>query len=144
MGVLKAFLYVAAGAFALGGLVLGLLLGKATWIVGLPVMAIGLGLGAATYYAARRFNAGQAVHQTEQFEAVVRRLAEKNGGTVSLAAILSTTGESKESAQQKLRELTGRGVVDMDFGPNGELLYKLTPMDEARANLASMRERAGE
>ena len=142
MGVLKTFLFVCAGAFALGGLVVGGLLMKVTWLLGLPVLLLGLGLGWATYKGAQKFGQQADVHQSAQFEQTFRQLAEKNGGSVAFDAVLRATGESKDAAQVKLRELVGRGVCEMDFGPNGELLYKLTPFDEARANLARLSDKA--
>lgn len=142
MGVLKAFLFAAAGAFALGGVVVGGLLMKVTWLIGLPVIAIGLALGYFTFRAAKNFGAQATIEQGAQFERTLKSLAEKNGGSVSLQALLQATGETKESAQAKARELMGRGVCEMDFGPNGELLYKLTPFDEARASLSGVREKS--
>lgn len=141
MNVLKGFLYVCAGAFALGGLALGALLGKLTWFIGLPVIAVGLGLGWAVWKAARRFNVQQSESQKLQFEATVRQLAERNGGTVGVQAIQHATGVPKEEIQERMRALMGRGVVEMDFGANGEMLFRLTPMDEARADLARLHER---
>lgn len=141
MGVLKAFLFFCAGAFALGGLAVGGLAMKASWLLGLPIIAVGLGLGYVTFKAAKNFGVQAQVHQSVQFEKTLKQLAEKNGGTVSLLALVQATGETQESAQAKARELMGRGVCDMDFGPNGEMLYKVTPFDEARANLAGLREK---
>lgn len=142
MGVLKTFLFVCAGAFALGGVVVGGLLMKLTWLIGLPVIAVGLGLGYVTFRAAQNFGVQADSRQAVQFEQTLKQLAQKNGGAVSLQALVHATGESQEAVQQKTRELMGRGVCEMDFGPNGELLYKLTPFDEARAQLATTREKA--
>lgn len=141
MGVLKTFLFVCAGAFALGGVVVGGLLMKLTWLIGLPVIALGLGLGYVTFQAAKKFGVQAEDRQAVQFEQTLKQLAQKNGGSVSLQALVHATGESQEAVQQKTRELMGRGVCEMDFGPNGELLYKLTPFDEARASLAASREK---
>lgn len=141
MGVLKTFLFVCAGAFALGGVVVGGLLMKLTWLLGLPVIAVGLALGYFTFRAAKNFGAKADQHQALQFEQTLKRLAERNGGSVSLQALVQATGQTQESAQAKARALMGRGVCEMDFGPNGEVLYKLTPFDEARANLTGLREK---
>lgn len=141
MGVLKGFLFFCAGAFALGGLVVGGLVLKQSWLLGLPIIAVGLALGYVTFKAAKNFGVQAEVHQTAQFEQTLKQLAERNGGSVSLVALVQATGDTQESVQAKARELMGRGVCDMDFGPNGELLYKLTPFDEARANLAGMRQK---
>lgn len=141
MGVLKGFLFFCAGAFALGGLAVGALLTKLSWFVGLPVIAVGLALGYVTFKAAKNFGVKAQVHQALQFEQTLKQLAERNGGTVSLLALAQATGETQESVQQKARTLMGRGVCEMDFGPNGEPLYKLTPFEESRANLAGLREK---
>ena len=141
MGVLKAFLFACAGAFALGGVVVGGLLMKVTWLIGLPVIAVGLALGYFTLKAARNFGVQAVEHQAVQFEQTLKQLAQKNGGSVSLQALVAATGHSQDEVQQKSRELMGRGVCEMDFGPNGEVLYKLTPFDEARASLVGAREK---
>lgn len=139
MSVLKGFLYACAVAFLVGGLLPASIFGLGPF-TGL-VLAVGGGLAFVTWRAARGYEVSASRSQKVQFEQVVKLLAEKNGGTVGLQAILNATGETKESAQTKLRELIGRGIVEMDFGSNGEMLFKLTPLDEARANLASMRDR---
>lgn len=146
MGVLKGFLYFCAIGFFLGALAapvgLGLLIGwKTLLFVGLPIALVSGGLGWLTLKQAAKFGVQADAGFKLQFEQTVRRLAEKNGGAVSLHAILTATGEPQPSAQAKLRELTGRGVIELDFGPNGETQYKLTPLDEARANLATMAEK---
>lgn len=141
MGVLKGFLYFCAGAFSLGGVVVGGLLWKLSWLIGLPILAVGLGLGYVTYRAAKSFGAKADAHQANQFEHTLKRLAGLNGGTVSLLALAQATGESQEAVQAQAQKLMGRGVCEMDFGPNGEPLYKLTPFEESRASLVGMREK---
>jgi hypothetical protein len=139
MGVLKGFLFFCAGAFALAAVVLLVLVG--------PGLISGLGasllaaVGWAIYRQAARFAGRADEGMALQFEATVRRMAEKNGGVVSMQAILNATGEAPASAQAKMRALAGRGVCELDFGPNGEMQFKLTPGDEARATIAAMAEK---
>jgi hypothetical protein len=139
MGVLKAFLYVCAAAFLLGGILPAYLLGFGLF-TGLA-LAVGAALAYATFKAARGYQVAASESQKLQFEQVVKQLAEKNGGTVPISAIMNATGETKDGARKKMRELVSRGVVEPDFGANGEMLFKLTPFDEARANLAALRDR---
>jgi len=136
MGVLRGFLFFCAAGFALAGLVVVKLFGLG--IIGLVGLAGGGALAYLTFNAAKNFGVANAVQKTQQLEQIARSLAEKNGGTVAMGAILNATGETKESATPKMRELVGRGVFELDFGANGEMLFKLSPMDEARANLAAM------
>ncbi len=138
MGVLKGFLYFCAAGFGLAALVLlYFAFPHHLFLAGLPAL-IFAGLSYLVFVQAKKFGVQADAGQAAQFEGAVRRLADKNGGQVALSAVVSATGESQASAQQKMRELMGRGVCDLDFGPNGEQIYKLTPMDEARANLAKM------
>lgn len=139
MGVLRGFLFFMAGVFGLGALaILGLLGVGPFTLLGAGVFGV---LAFLTYKGAAKFGVQAESGQKVQFEEAVRRLAEKNGGVVSLQAVMHATGEDQAGAQAKMRELAGRGVCELDFGPNGEMQFKLTPNDEARAQLAAMSER---
>jgi len=139
MGVLKGFLFFCAAAFALGGLLPAYLFGPG--VVTLIVAALGLGLGWAVFAQARKFGVQSVESQKVQFEQTARRLAEKSNGHASLEAIVHATGAERAEAEAKMKALMGRGIFELDFGPNGEVLYKLTPMDEARASLARLSEK---
>lgn len=140
MGVLKVFLYACAAAFLLGGLLPGYVFGFGV-ITGLVALG-GAGLSYATFRAAKGFDVQASESQKVQLEQTARRLAEKNGGSVALSAVMHATGLPKDAATVRMRELVGRGVFELDFGANGEMLFKLTPMDEARAQLAALRDHA--
>lgn len=136
MGVLRGFLFFCAAGFALAGLLVLKVFG-----IGLFTLlgaAGGFGLGYLTFNAAKTFGVANEVQKKEQLEQTARTLAQKNGGTVAMSALMSATGETKEALQPRMRALVGAGVFELDFGANGEMLFKLSPMDEARANLASM------
>ena len=45
-------------------------------------------------------------------------------------------------ATARMRELTGRGMFDLDFDANGQMVWKLSP-DAGRAQLAEMAGRGG-
>lgn len=140
MGVLKGFLFFCAAAFGLGALLVLKFFG-----LGLFTLLAAAGFGALAYLTfvqAKKFGSQSDAGMKVQFEQTVRRLADKNGGIVALQAVMNATGEDQPGAQAKMKELIGRGVCEMDFGPNGEMQFKLTPMDEARANLASMSDKS--
>lgn len=139
MNVLKGFLYFCAAGFLLGGILPVYFAGVG--LLTLLALAGGAALAYVTFRAAQKFNVQASVSQQVQFEQTYRQLAAKAGGAVAVDAMVHATGESKETVQAKMRELMGKGVCEMDFGPNGEMLFKLTPMDEARASLSGMREK---
>jgi Flp pilus assembly protein TadB len=141
MGVLRVFLYLCAAGFALGGLLVAWLVNFASTFFAVLVLAAGLALAYVTFRAARKYQVAQSLEQRGQFEETYRQLAARNGGVVALDAIAKATGGSREETQAKMRELIGRGVCEMDFGPDGQLLFRLTPADAARAQLASMQQR---
>ena len=139
MNVLKGVLYFFASIFVAVPLVLLLTLPlKTLWAVALLV---GIVLSFFTYRAARTFTVSASENQKLQLEQTYRALAAKNAGVVPVGTLMNATGQSKDAVQQRMRELIGRGVCELDFSPSGEVQYKLTPMDEARAQLAAMNEK---
>lgn len=141
MQILKGFLYFCAALFALGTGLAVWGLSHLSWVPAVIVGLGGFGLAFATFKGARHFEARSAEKDKEQFERTFRQLAQRNEGAVSLDAIVHATGETRDSAQRRMRELIGRGVCEIDFGPNGEMLFQLTPMEESRRALAAMAER---
>lgn len=71
------------------------------------------------------------------FAEMATALANKNGGVVLLDQLCKASGLPKEEATAKMRELTGRGLFDLDFDANGQMTYKLSP-DAGRAQLAEL------
>lgn len=140
MNVLKVFLMgvaAACAAVALGGV---WFMTKGFVVTG-GVLFLGLGaLSVAIFRQAQRYMVIASESQKEQFEETVRELAEKNGGVVPISTVLSRTGLPRDTAEVRMRQLIGKGIFELDFGDNGEMRYKLTPLDEARAQLAALQD----
>ena len=71
------------------------------------------------------------------FADLATALARKNGGRVGLDQVARASGLPSEEAQSKMRRLTGRGVFELEFDGNGEMVFKLSP-DAGRAQLAEL------
>lgn len=141
MQVLKGFLYFCAAFFALATAMVVWGLSYLSWVPAVLVGIGGFGLAFVTFRAARKYEARSEERTRDQFERTVRGLAERNQGAISLDAVVQTTGETREVAQRRMRELMGRGVFQLDFGPNGEMLFQMTPLEESRRAIAEMQER---
>jgi hypothetical protein len=98
----------------------------------LPVAAGGLLMAAG----ARR---GRIERENEDrgFTDLTTALARKNGGRIGLDQIARASGLSSDEAQNKMRRLTGRGLFDLDFDENGQMVFKLSP-DAGRSQLAEL------
>ena len=107
-------------------------------IVGGVVLAVGLALIAVGRKRARI----ELESDQRNFSEMALALAKKNGGQVQVEAVCKASGLTKDEATAKMRELTGRGVFDLDFDPNGQMVWKLSP-DAGRAQLAEMAGRGG-
>jgi hypothetical protein len=139
MNVLRGVLYFFASIFVAVPLVSVLVFGFGVFTA--LALAIGCVLAFFMYRAAQTFTVQASESQKVQLEQSYRSLAAQNGGVVPIGALMKATGQSKETVQQRMRELIGKGICELDFSPAGEVQYKLTPMDEARAQLAGMREK---
>jgi len=102
-------------------------------VVGGVVLAIGLALIAAGRKRARV----ETETDERNFQDLALTLAKKNGGQLQLEQVCKASGLPREEATSKLRELTGRGMFDLDFDGNGQMIWKLSP-DAGRAQLAEM------
>jgi|SRR5438105_2215692 len=71
------------------------------------------------------------------FGELATTLARKNGGQIGIDQIAKASGLPSGEAQAKMRALTGRGVFELDFDANGQMVWKLSP-DAGRAQLAQM------
>ena len=107
-------------------------------VVGGVVLAIGLALVAVGRKRARI----EAENDERNFSEMAMALARKNGGQVMVDAVCKASGLSKDEATARMRELTGRGLFDLDFDGNGQMVWKLSP-DAGRAQLAEMAGRGG-
>ncbi len=107
-------------------------------IVGGIVLAVGLGLVMAGRKRARI----ETENDERNFSDMAMGLARKNGGQVMVEAVCKASGLTKDEATARMRELTGRGMFDLDFDANGQMVWKLSP-DAGRAQLAEMAGRGG-
>ena len=107
-------------------------------VVGGVVLAIGVTLVAVGRKRARI----EAENDERNFSDMALTLARKNGGQVAVDAICKASGLGKDEATSRMRALTGRGLFDMDFDANGQMVWKLSP-DAGRAQLAEMAGRGG-
>jgi hypothetical protein len=107
-------------------------------VVGGIVLAVGLGLVA---FGKKRARVEQE-NDERNFSEIAMKLAQKNGGQVQVEAVCKASGMTRDEVTTKMRELTGRGLFDMDFDQNGQMVWKLSP-DAGRAQLAEMAGRGG-
>jgi hypothetical protein len=71
------------------------------------------------------------------FTDLATALARKNGGRIGLDQVARASGLPNDEAQRKMRRLTGRGLFELDFDDNGQMIFKLSP-DSGRAQLAEL------
>jgi hypothetical protein len=107
-------------------------------VAGGAVLAIGLALVAVGRKRARV----EAENDERNFSEMALALAKKNGGQLQVEAVCKASGLSREEATSRMRELTGRGMFDLDFDANGQMVWKLSP-EAGRAQLAELAGRGG-
>src|SRR6266849_5712932 len=113
------------GILFFGGVVL-LVLG------GLPVAA-----GVLLMAAGSRRGKLERENEDRGFTDLATSLARKNGGRVALDQVARASGLPSAEAQAKMRQLTGRGLFELDFDEGGQMIFKLSP-DAGRAQLAEL------
>src|SRR6267378_4300074 len=104
-------------------------------VVGGVVAVVGLGLVAAGRKRARM----EHEHDDLHFSEMALALAKKNGGQEQ---VVKASGLTRDEATSRMRQLTGRGLFDLDFDANGQMVWKLSP-DAGRAQLAETAGRSG-
>jgi hypothetical protein len=102
-------------------------------LVGLAFTAVGV----FTFVAGRRRARIEEESDRRGFEELATGLARKNGGQLRVDQIAKASGLPGEEAQAKMRTLTGRGLFDMDFDQDGQMVFKLSS-DAGRAQLAEL------
>jgi hypothetical protein len=107
-------------------------------VVGLIVLSIGVGIVVAGRKRARFEQESDERH----FSELAMGVAKKNGGQVQVDQLTKASGLSRDEATARMRQLTGRGLFDLDFDANGQMVWKLSP-DAGRAQLAEMAGRGG-
>ena len=65
------------------------------------------------------------------FAEIAATLAKKAGGQVRLDAVCKASGLPTDEVQAKMRALTGKGLFDLDFDANGQMVYKLSAQSGA-------------
>ncbi|HEX4386085.1 MAG TPA: hypothetical protein VH083_24170 [Myxococcales bacterium] len=102
-------------------------------VFGVGILAVGLvliGVG-------RKRAKVETENDERNFTDLAMAIAKKNSGQVLLDQVCKASGLPKDEATAKMRELTGRGLFDLDFDGNGQMTWKLSP-DAGRAQLAEM------
>jgi hypothetical protein len=109
---------------------------------GLVVGLVVLGLGAGIVVAGRRRARFEQESDERHFSELVMAVAKQNGGQVQVDQVAKASGLSRDEATSRMRQLTGRGLFDLDFDANGQMVWKLSP-NAGRAQLAEMAGRGG-
>jgi hypothetical protein len=109
---------------------------------GLVVGLVVLGLGAGIVVAGRRRARFEQESDDRHFSEMVMAVAKQNGGQVQVDQVAKASGLSRDEATSRMRQLTGRGLFDLDFDANGQMVWKLSP-NAGRAQLAEMAGRGG-
>jgi len=128
---------------ALGGLVFvgPLLTGKGSMFSNLlAVLVLGAApaaAGLALIGAGNRRAKVEKENDQRGFEELALNFARKHEGAITLAQICTASGLPKDEATSKMRELTGRGLFDLDFDANGQMTYKVSA-DAGKAQLAEL------
>jgi hypothetical protein len=111
------------------------------YLTGLLVGLAFTAAGVVTVVAGRRRARVERENDQRGFEELATSLAAKNGGQVRLEQIAKASGLPSDEAQGKMRMLTGRGLFELDFDPNGQMVFKLSA-DAGRAQLANLSARS--
>src|SRR5579859_768473 len=123
-----AFVAILGAAFALL-MVKAFLADKGQGFVDLSGLVVGgivLAIGLALIAAGRKRTRVEEENDERNFEGMALALAKKNGGQVQVDAVAKASGLSRDEATARMRELTGRGLFDLDFDPNGQMVWKLS------------------
>ncbi len=107
-------------------------------VVGLIVLAVGVGI----VFAGRKRARFEQETDDRHFSEVAMTLARNNSGQVQVDQVAKASGLSRDEATARMRQLTGRGLFDLDFDANGQMVWKLSP-DASRAQLAEIAGRSG-
>ena len=107
------------------------------YFTGLLVGAIFTAVGVFTVIAGRKRARIEEETDRRGFEELATSLARKNSGQIRVDQIAKASGLPSDEAQARMRTLTGRGMFDLDFDPNGQMVFKLSA-DAGRAQLAEL------
>jgi hypothetical protein len=107
-------------------------------VVGLAVLGVGVGI----VFAGRKRARFEQESDDRHFSEVAMAVAKQNGGQVQVDQVAKASGLSRDEATARMRQLTGRGLFDLDFDANGQMVWKVSP-NAGRAQLAEMAGRGG-
>ena len=107
-------------------------------VVGAVVFAVGVGIALAGVKRGRV----ERENDDRNFSEMATTLAKRSGGQVQVEAVCKASGLSRDEATARMRELAGRGLFDLDFDANGQMVWKLSA-DAGRAQLAEIAGRGG-
>ena len=107
-------------------------------VVGLAVLGVGVGI----VFAGRKRARCEQESDDRHFSEVALAVAKQNGGQVQVDQVAKASGLSRDEATARMRQLTGRGLFDLDFDANGQMVWKVSP-NAGRAQLAEMAGRGG-
>jgi hypothetical protein len=113
-----------------------------TDLSGLAVGLIVLGIGVGIVIAGRKRARFEQESDDRHFSEVAMAVAKQNGGQVQVDQVAKASGLSRDEATARMRQLTGRGLFDLDFDANGQMVWKVSP-NAGRAQLAEMAGRGG-
>ena len=99
--------------------------------------ALPAGAGILLMAAGTRRSKLERENEDRGFTDLATALARKNGGRIGLDQVARASGLPSAQAQAKMRQLTGRGLFELDFDANGQMVFKLSP-DAGRAQLAEL------
>ncbi len=137
-----AFVAILGGAFALL-MLRAFFVDKGQGFVDLSGLVVGgVVVGLALVAAGRKRARIEQQSDDLHFSEVALALAKKNNGQVQVDQVAKASGLTREEATARMRQLTGRGLFDLDFDANGQMVWKLSP-DAGRAQLAEIAGRGG-
>lgn len=139
-----AFVAILGGAFALL-MMKAFLVDKGQGFVDLSGLVVGaavLAVGVALVAMGRKRTRVEQENDARNFSDLAVALAKKAGGAVQVDAVCKASGLSREEATSRMRELTGRGLFDLDFDEGGQMVWKLSA-GAGRAQLAELAGRGG-
>ena len=127
--------YAGLAAMVIGALVGPLVFLKVGGFSGVIALlflgAAPLGLGFLMFSSGSRKAKLEAENSERGFAEVASALAKKAGGQVGLDAVCKASGLPSDEAQAKMRALTGRGLFELAFDANGQMVYKLSAQSGA-------------
>ena len=137
-----AFVAILGGAFALL-MMKAFFVDKGQGFVDLSGLVVGgavCALGVVLVAAGRKRARFESENDQRNFSEMALALARKNGGQVQMEQVAKASGLPREEATARMRQLAGRGLFDMNFDENGQMVWKMSP-DAGRAQLAEIASR---